>query len=93
MSDLDSRMLNVERELIRIEQGFESSRESLQECALRNDETHSRLEEKLDSSMRFQMKLRWAIGIGSTIIGAILLLIFHYLPWIWDALPKHGHTH
>ena len=62
-------------------------------CMQKNDATHDRLERKLDESMRFQMKLRWTIGFVSTMLGAAFLILYHYLPWIWDHVPMHLHDH
>lgn len=59
----------------------------------KNDNKHNEIIKMLGSTMVFQSRLRWVIGVGSTILGIFLMFIFHYLPWIWDALPKHGHTH
>lgn len=59
----------------------------------KNDRKHDQIISTLDNAMAFQRRLRWTIGVGSTILGIFLMFLFHHLPWIWDALPKHGHTH
>jgi hypothetical protein len=58
-----------------------------------NDAKHDLILTRLEDAMAFQIKLRWTIGIASTMLGIILMILYHYLPWIWDSLPKHGHTH
>ena len=63
------------------------------EARKRNDDAHEEIMTKLDAAMIFQSRLRWVIGISSTMLGIIFMIIYNYLPWIWDALPKHGHTH
>ena len=63
------------------------------EASARNDTAHENLFKLVRESMRFQMKLRWFVGISSTIIGAILLMVFHYMPWLWDMVPMHKHVH
>ena len=58
-----------------------------------NTSMHERLMDKLNRSLIWQSRVKIIIGTVATIIGAIALLVYQYAPWIWDALPKHGHTH
>ena len=51
------------------------------------------LSRQVEDNRRFQQQLRWTIGVVFTIVGIIMMAVYHHLPWIWDALPKHGHTH
>jgi len=58
-----------------------------------NTAMHEQLMDKLNRSLIWQSRVKIIIGTIATIIGAIALLVYQYAPWIWDALPKHGHTH
>ena len=83
----------MEQRMAKIEQKLDDHIKANQEDARRNNDAHTRLEHKLDHALIFQHKVRWTIGVASTILGMVLMFIYHYLPEIWDALPKHGHTH
>ena len=83
----------MEQRIAKLEQKLDDHIKDNKRDALRNDESHTRLETKLDSALIFQHKIRWTIGVASTMLGMLLMFIYHYLPEIWDALPKHGHTH
>ena len=83
----------MEIRMAKLEQKLDDHIKENTEASKRNDRSHERLEVKLDEAMIFQRKLRWTIGVASTMLGVILMIIYHYLPWIWDSLPKHGHTH
>lgn len=76
-----------------LEEQMETHLAWAEEMSDRNDRKHDQIITMLDDSMVFQNRLRWTIGVGSTILGVMLMFLYHYLPWIWDALPKHGHTH
>ena len=72
----------------------------LEEKMTRNDKDHqtiiagqNRNEVKLDEALKWQRRVRWTIGIVSTILGAFFLFLYQYVPWLWDALPMHHHTH
>ena len=83
----------MDERIAKVEQKLDDHIAWAQSSGVRNDKTHERLERKLDDAMVFQHRLRWTIGVASTMLGIILMIIYHYLPWIWDSLPKHGHTH
>jgi len=83
----------VEQRMAKLEQKLDDHIKANQEAAIRDHAAHVRIESKLDEAMVFQHKVRWTIGVASTMLGMILMFIYHYLPEIWDALPKHGHTH
>lgn len=51
------------------------------------------LSRHVEDNSKFQQRVRWTIGVAFTILGIILMAIYQHLPWIWDALPKHGQTH
>ena len=76
-----------------MEQRMAKIEQKLDDHIKANNESHTRLETKLDNALIFQHKIRWTIGVASTVLGMVLMFIYHYLPEIWDALPKHGHTH
>jgi uncharacterized membrane protein (DUF106 family) len=90
---MEERIDGLIKELAEVKVEIKHAQEAQSECAQKNDETHDRLERKLDESMKFQMKLRLMIGFISTLLGALFIIIYHYAPQLWDALPKHGHTH
>ena len=79
--------------MAKLEQLVEDHIEANDKANARNDAAHEKLFDMLNQSMSFQHKLRWSIGVGSTMLGIIFMLVYHYIPWIWDMLPKHGHTH
>ena len=83
----------MEERIAKVEQKLDDHISWAQSSGVRNDKTHDRLEKKLDDAMVFQHKLRWTVGVASTILGIVLMIAYHYIPWIWDSLPKHGHTH
>ena len=83
----------MEQRMAKIEQKLDDHIKANLADALRNNESHTRLEAKLDHALIFQHKVRWTIGVASTVLGMVLMFVYHYLPEIWDALPKHGHTH
>ena len=58
-----------------------------------NATAHHSLMTKLDQSLLWQTRTKIFIGTIAIVLGAILMLLYHYAPWLWDALPKHGHTH
>ena len=76
----------MEQRMAQLEQELKDFKEA-------NNRAHDAIVVKLDEAMIFQRKLRWTIGVMSTLFGILLMIIYKYLPWIWDALPKHGHTH
>ena len=90
----------MEERVAKVEQKLDDHIAWSKESSIRNDKVHDSLIDtnqevldKLEEALVFQSRLRWVIGVVSTMLGAILMLVYHYLPWIWDALPKHGHTH
>ena len=83
----------MEQRMAKLEQKLDDHIKANQMDAKMNHAAHTRLETKLDHALIFQHKVRWTIGVASTMLGMVLMFIYHYLPEIWDALPKHGHTH
>jgi len=79
--------------MAKLEQQLEDHIAISRDFEARNDKAHTDIVTKLDEAMIFQRKLRWTVGVASTMLGIILMILYHYLPWIWDSLPKHGHTH
>lgn len=79
--------------MAKLEQQLEDHISISRQFEERNDSAHDAIVIKLDEAMIFQRRLRWTVGVMSTMFGILLMVIYKYLPWIWDALPKHGHTH
>ncbi len=59
----------------------------------KNDKAHHDLLMMSRESLKWQRRLRWTFGVISSVAGIIIFILYKYAPWIWDALPKHGHTH
>ena len=88
-----SRVVSVEKELATLRQRIEDHVHSNEAAWERNTAAHDKIMTRLEVSLRWQTRMKIVVGTAATILGAILMLIYHYAPWIWDALPKHGHTH
>ena len=86
-------IIEIEQKVISIERQLIDSKAAVIAAALRNDETHDRLEVKLDATMAFQNKLRWIAGTTALIAGSVIGYIIHHAAVIWEFLPMHGHTH
>ena len=86
-------MLSDRERIAVLEEQMGNHLEWAQAMSDRNNMKHDLILDRLDSAMVFQNRLRWTIGVASTILGIVLMAVYHYIPWIWDALPKHGHTH
>ena len=87
------RVVAVEKEVAILRQRIDDHVHVTENFWERNTSAHEKIIAKLEQSLRWQTRMKIVIGTAATIIGAILMLIYHYAPWIWDALPKHGHTH
>ena len=83
----------MEQRMARLEQQMEDHIAISRQFEERNDSAHDAIVTKIDEAMIFQRRLRWTVGVMSTLFGVLLMIIYKHLPWCWEALPKHGHTH
>jgi len=88
-----ARVLTLEKEFAVVRQRFDDHLQEEETHWQENQHMLNQILEKLEMSLRWQMKLKIVIGTVATIFGAIMMILYHYAPWIWEALPKHGHTH
>lgn len=58
-----------------------------------NDRQHEKIIKQQAEAMAFQNKLKIVSATLFTVLGAILMLIYHYMPWLWNVLPMHEHVH
>ena len=92
-SDTLNRTVAIEKEIVVLRQRVDDHLRLAGSAWEKNSISHDAIIIKLEESLRWQTRVKIIIGTAATIIGAILMLVYHYAPWIWDALPKHGHTH